>query len=86
MWTIPFLIIFPFLVSILMYFIRVNKVRNTIAYASAGAIMVATIALVVQWIIGGCQDMNLYYETEVIDKIVLGAVILLMCLVTFLCF
>lgn len=86
MWTIPFLIIFPFLVSILMYFIRVNKVRNTIAYISAGAIMVATITLVVQWVMGGCRDMNLYYETEIIDKIVLGAVILLMCLVTFLCF
>ena len=86
MWTIPFLIMFPFLVSILMFTIRVNKVRNTIAYASAGVIIAATAAMVVQWLTGGCQNMNLYYETHLIDRAMLGAVVLLMCLVTFLCF
>ena len=48
MWTIPFLIMFPFLVSILMFTIRVNKVRNTIAYASAVVIIAAPAAMVVQ--------------------------------------
>ncbi len=86
MWTIPFLIMFPFLVSILMFTIRVNKVRNTIAYASAGVIIAATAAMVVQWLTGGCQNMNLYYETHLIDRAMLGVVVLLMCLVTFLCF
>lgn len=33
--VVPFLICFPFLVSILMYCIRVNKIRNVIAYISA---------------------------------------------------
>ena len=42
MWMIPFLICFPFVVSILMFTIRVNKIRNTIAYISAGTIMAAT--------------------------------------------
>ena len=86
MWTIPFLIMFPFVVSILMFTIRVNKVRNTIAYASAGVIIAATAAMVVQWLAGGCQNMNLYYETHLIDRAMLGVVVLLMCLVTFLCF
>ena len=86
MWTIPFLIMFPFVVSILMFTIRVNKVRNTIAYASAGIIIAATAAMVVQWLAGGCQNMNLYYETHLIDRAMLGVVVLLMCLVTFLCF
>ena len=86
MWTIPFLIMFPFVVSILMFTIRVNKVRNTIAYASAGVIIAATAAMVVQWLTGGCQNMNLYYETHLIDRAMLGVVVLLMCLVTFLCF
>ena len=63
MWTIPFLIIFPFVVSILMFTIRVNKVRNTIAYASAGVIMAVTAAMVIQWIADGCQSMDLYYHT-----------------------
>lgn len=71
---------------ILMFTIRVNKVRNTIAYASAGVIIAATAAMVVQWLTGGCQNMNLYYETHLIDRAMLGVVVLLMCLVTFLCF
>ena len=86
MWTIPFLIIFPFLVSILMFTIRVNKVRNTIAYASAGVIMTVTVAMVIQWIAGGCQSMDLYYHTHHIDMLMLAAVVLLMFLVTYLCF
>ena len=64
MWMIPFLICFPFVVSILMYTIRVNKVRNTIAYISAGTIMAVVGAFVVQWISGGCQEMDLYYHTH----------------------
>ncbi len=86
MWTIPFLIIFPFVIALLMFTVRVNKVRNTIAYISAGVIVAAVAALFVQWLMGGCQEMELYYETELIDKLVLGAVVLLMCLVTYLCF
>lgn len=86
LWTIPFLIIFPFVVSLLMFTIRVNKVRNKIAYASAGVIIAVTAGMVVQWIVGGCQDMNLYYETHLIDRLMLGAVVILMCLVTYLCF
>ena len=38
-----------------MYCIRVNKIRNVIAYISAGAVMVATITLMVQWIAGGMR-------------------------------
>ena len=86
MWTIPFLIIFPFVVALLMYAIRVNKVRNIIAYLSAGIIMLATGALVVQWMVGGCQEMELYYETHTIDRIVLGVVIALMFFVIYKCF
>ena len=86
MWMIPFLICFPFVVSILMYTIRVNKVRNTIAYISAGTIMAVVGAFVVQWISGGCQEMDLYYHTHTIDMIMLGAVWVLMILVTYLSF
>ena len=86
MWMIPFLICFPFVVSILMYTIRVNKVRNTIAYISAGTIMAVVGAFVVQWISGGCQELDLYYHTHAIDMIMLGAVWVLMILVTYLSF
>ena len=68
--VVPFLICFPFLVSILMYCIRVNKIRNVIAYISAGAVMVATITLMVQWIAGGCESIELYYHVETLDRII----------------
>ena len=61
MWTIPFLIMFPFLVSILMFTIRVNKVRNTIAYVSAGINISATADMGVEWEAGGLQHRNGYY-------------------------
>lgn len=85
MWTIPFLIVFPFIVSLLMYTIRVNKIRNTIAYISAGMVMAAVAVLVGQWVAGGCQDIDLYYEAEVMDKIIMIITIILSCLVMYLC-
>ena len=62
MWMIPFLICFPFVVAVLMFSIRVNKVRNTVAYISAGTIMAVTGLFVLQWIAQGCQQMELYYH------------------------
>ena len=86
MWMIPFLICFPFVVSILMYTIRVNKIRNIITYISAGIIMAVVGLFAVQWIAGGCREMELYYHTHIIDMIMLAAVWLLMFLVTYLSF
>ncbi|MGN1157825.1 MAG: NADH-quinone oxidoreductase subunit L [Agathobacter sp.] len=86
MWMIPFLICFPFVVSILMFTIRVNKIRNTIAYISAGTIMAAVGIFAAQWMIGGCRTMDLYYHTHIIDMVMLGVVWLLMVLVTYLSF
>lgn len=83
---VPFLICFPFLVSILMYTIRVNKVRNTVAYISAGIIVVAVGVFVAQWIAGGCGTQQLYYGTKLIDELIIGVVWLLAVVVTFLCF
>ncbi len=86
MFVVPFLICFPVLVSILMFCIRVNKVRNAIAYISAIIIMGAVGVLVAQWIIGGQQPIKLYYDTHIVDLIMLGAELLLMVIVTVLCF
>ena len=83
---IPFLICFPLLVSVLMFTIRVNKIRNAVAYISAVAIITGTIVLVVQWAIGGCKPIELYVEVEWIDRIILGVELFCMCLLTYLCF
>ncbi len=84
--VVPFLICFPFLVSILMFCIRVNKVRNAIAYASAVVIMVAVGVLAALWGLDGGETVLLYQNTEVADHVISVAEIVLMVAVTYLCF
>ncbi len=86
MFVVPFLICFPFVVSILMFCIRVNKIRNAIAYVSAVIIMVAVGVLAVQWGLGGGKTILLYKQTEEADIVISVAELALMCAVTFLCF
>ncbi len=86
MWMIPFLICFPLVVAALMYLIRVNKVRNMIAYISSGIIMIVTGLFFASWIGQGAPVMDLYYHTHTIDMIMLGGVWLLMAVITYLSF
>lgn len=86
MFVVPFLICFPFVVSVLMFCIRVNKIRNAIAYISAVVIMVAVGVLAVQWGLGGCQTILLYQHTEEADLVISISELALMGAVTFLCF
>ncbi len=86
MFVVPFLICFPFVVSVLMFCIRVNKIRNAIAYISAVVIMGAVGVLAVQWGLGGCQTILLYQHTEEADLVISIAELALMAAVTFLCF
>ncbi len=83
---VPFLICFPLLVALLMYLIKVNKIRNMIAYISAGVIMVAVLIMSILWVMDGCNPILLYYETEIVDKVILSVELLLMVIVTYLCF
>ena len=84
--VVPCLICFPLLVSILMFCIRVNKVRNAIAYISAVIIMAGVAVLTALWIMGGQKPIVMYYDTHIVDMIMLGAEIFIMVVVTFLCF
>ncbi len=86
MTVIPFLILFPFIVAVLMYSIRVNKVRNAIAYISAVILMGGVFWLTAQWLLGGAQVITLTYSTALADHAILAAEIVLMVVVTFLCF
>jgi ech hydrogenase subunit A len=70
-----------------MYCIRVNKVRNAVAYISAVIIMIAVGVLVFFWgTEEGMQRVTLFKETEAVDHLILAAEVLLMCVVTFLSF
>ncbi len=84
--VVPFLIIFPLMMAGLMFCIRVNRVRNAIAYIGSVVIMAAVGVLTFQWAHGGFQPIELYVNTEIADKVILCAEILLMIQVTILSF
>lgn len=86
MWMIPFLICFPFVVAVLMFAIRESKIRNFIAYLGAGVIMAVTGYFAFQWFASGTPVLELYYHTHTIDMVMLGAVWVLMFVITYLSF
>ena len=86
MTIVPFLIIFPFVIAVVMYCVRINKIRNFIAYISAVILMGGVGVLTAQWLIGGRKPIELYLNPHAASTAILIAEIALMCVVTFLCF
>ena len=86
MWMIPFLICFPLVVAALMFVIRNEKIRGIVAYIGAGTIMAVTGWFAFEWFAAGAPLLELYYHTHTIDMIMLGAVWLLMFVITYLSF
>ena len=84
--VVPFLICFPVIVAVLMFITRNSKVRAIFAYVGAVAIIAAVGFLLVDWVTNGCQPVALFVETETINHVILVAEIVLMFVVTFLCF
>jgi len=82
---IPFLICFPFVAAIFMYFIRNNKIRNSVAYASVAVIMLSTVWLLVDFLSKGAQSTTILVENELVETVILIAEIGLMLLVIYLC-
>ena len=84
--VVPFLIIAPLVIAVLLFVIRADKVRAVIAYIGSVLIMAGVGYLTWMWLDSGGGILTLYVETEVADYAILGAEILLMCVVTFLSF
>lgn len=84
--VVPFLICFPVIVAVLMFITRNSKVRAIFAYVGAVAIIAAVGFLLVDWVTNGCRPVALFVETETINHVILVAEIVLMFVVTFLCF
>ncbi len=83
--VIPFLILFPLVISVVMFSVRVNRIRNAIAYASCAVIMAATVALVVLWAQRGGGVQQYYVNTEAVNRVILLAEVVLMVFVTICC-
>lgn len=81
-----FLICYPLLVALLMITVPNHKFRNFLAYLSAVFIIAAVGIFTTQWIIGGCHVIELFYDTEIVNMIIIGFELVLMVVVTYLCF
>lgn len=84
--VIPFLILFPLFISILMFAVRDNKVRGMIACTGAVIIILAVGVLTAAWFRQGAKPLSLYINTSLADHLILIAELLLMVLVTYLSF
>ncbi|MBR5375853.1 MAG: NADH-quinone oxidoreductase subunit L [Lachnospiraceae bacterium] len=84
--TVPFLIIFPFIAAVFSYFTRINKIRNAFAYVSSVVIMAATGVLLMQWCAAGAGVNEIYFEAHLADTAILILEIVLALYVTVLCF
>lgn len=83
---IPFLVCFPFVVAVLMYVIRNNKIRNGVAYAAVAAIVAMVVYLAVDFFCSGAKETAISVQSEVPELLILIAEIVLMLIVIFLCF
>ena len=85
-WMVPFLIGFPLLIALLVFFVGNHKLRAMIIYTGAAVIMAVTAALTVTFFMNGAQTVKFAVETEVIDHVILGTELFLMIFVSYLCF
>ena len=81
-----FLILFPLCCAPVMYLITNDRLRAYVTYVAVGIIAAASVALTAQWAMNGAVPVMLYKETEMADHVILVAELLLMVLVTYLCF
>jgi NADH:ubiquinone oxidoreductase subunit 5 (subunit L)/multisubunit Na+/H+ antiporter MnhA subunit len=81
-----FLILFPLIWAFVIFAIRDNKVRGIAAYIGSGTIIAAVGVLFVQWLINGRVPIKMFYDTETADHFILTGEIVLMLVVTYLCF
>lgn len=84
--AVPFLICFPFLVAFILMFVKKPEVQGFIAYIGASLIAAGVGALAIGRVMGGMQPIRMFYETKAADSVIFGGEIVLMLLVTFLCF
>ena len=84
--VVPFLICVPLILSGVLMFVKSEKIQSWLAYV--GAVVMATAVGVLGYgrILGGFAPIELYYETEIADRVIFAAEIVMMLVVTYLCF
>ncbi len=85
-YLVSFLIIFPMVIGFLLFLIPSKPVRKVIASISVALIVTAAIWLTVVYFLNGAEGIWLFEETEIVDKVILVAEIVLMVFITIMCF
>ena len=84
--VVPFLICVPLILSGILMFIKSEKVQSQLAYIGAAVMATAVGVLGYGRILGGFAPIELYYETKIADHVIFAAEIVMMLVVTYLCF
>ena len=84
MTILPFLIGIPAAFAVIFPFVRQQKVRGILAYTGAGLVMLTALAFLVKWLQYGARTIVLYPSTELVDHLMIGGDIFLLCLIIYL--
>ena len=79
-----FLIGIPAAFAALFPFMRQQKARGVMAYTGAGLVMLTALAFLAKWLSNGARTVVLYPSTELVDHLMIGGDIILLCLIIFL--
>ncbi|MGI6007110.1 MAG: NADH-quinone oxidoreductase subunit L [Ruminococcus sp.] len=85
MGIVPILIIFPFLIALLIPLVE-KRTRDITVYLGAGGVMLLTAVLLVSWAQSGTWAIEMFYETGILDHVMMLGEIFLMCLIVFMSF
>ena len=87
-YAVPFLICFPFLISVFLLLSGKNKaIGNALARIGAVVILITSVAFfAAQGINRSFETASLFTDTEIADYVILGGEVLLVVVVVFLCF
>ncbi len=78
------LIIFPFVIAVILHFLKTRNARRIVAYGGCGIIIASVIAFSARFFVSGAESVQTLRHTPLIDKLMLGAEILLMILIVVL--
>ncbi|MCR4716325.1 MAG: NADH-quinone oxidoreductase subunit L [Lachnospiraceae bacterium] len=82
---VPFLIIFPLVLAVLLYLIKAPKVLNILSLIGGVTVIAGVIYLTISWVMGGCKKTLLYGDAEIADHAILIGELVLMVFVTVVC-
>lgn len=80
------LILFPFVIAVVLRFLKTRNARRAVAYGGCGIIIATVLTFAIKFFMSGAESTQILKSTPVIDKLMLGAEFFLMILIVILSF